>query len=671
MALIDLKSDLSKFRSSSPTPRTPLPTDSNLDIDINPTKFSPAEKYTPSMLNSYSYTESFPTKNSKFDQGIVSITNQVGSGTPFRYSDQANIRYGNQSAVFSLGSSYLNSYRPTDNLESKLLNVSLDKKAIDLQYKKLNLTSDEHNPYNSYLTQPYVLRGIQRKGDEIPQRWGFGIGFDDGLIRSGAVTMADRILADTARIAKFMASPKGLLWIVKQVGLGLSNPKVEATGGAFTRQTRIHTGVTSLLSVAGTGLGLHFTRHGIPFANESASYEAVKRAQLLNIKDNRLIKLKSELISPNTNTAELVATALSGFNGQPITELSGLAGPNSVYGIGTTTIRRYSNTTGLETSETLASKNGEFPAGFNVLPDIKSYATLAYSQIPKKKSKSIVDFRDIRDEKTTPGYYDTNNLETKYGFRNIGKVGNASNKDYSATGLDSFIVNGIEFTGNNRKILVEKSIFRGDAINALDIGNASSNEVYGPNANDFIKFYFEDGEQSKNVMVFRATLTGFSDSFNPGWDKIDIMGRPEGAYIYTSFERNVSFNFTVAALSRSEMIPMWRKLNYLASYTMPDYTGTRVSGPFMRITVGDLFQQTPGFISSLSYSIPDDATWDIAEDYTENPDAKQLPMIVEVAMSFTIVGDYKPQNMGRVYSLSPKGDKDSIPGQWLTGAKTN
>jgi hypothetical protein len=115
---------------------------------------------------------------------------------------------------------------------------------------------------------------------------------------------------------------------------------------------------------------------------------------------------------------------------------------------------------------------------------------------------------------------------------------------------------------------------------------------------------------------------------------------------------------------------MWRKLNYLASYTMPDFNGNaRPSGPFMRITIGDLFNQTPGFITSLSYTIPDDATWDIADDAGPgNLDPKQLPMVVEASVSFTIVGDYRPQMHGRVYSLSPGGTRRAVEGQWLSDA---
>ena len=68
----------------------------------------------------------------------------------------------------------------------------------------------------------------------------------------------------------------------------------------------------------------------------------------------------------------------------------------------------------------------------------------------------------------------------------------------------------------------------------------------------------------------------------------------------------------------------------------------------------------------MSYTIPDDATWDIAEDADSNPDAKQLPMVVEASVSFTIVGDYRPQMHGRVYSLSKNGTRKPEPGQWLS-----
>jgi hypothetical protein len=573
------------------------------------------------------------------------------------------------------------------------------------------------------------------------------------LIRGGVVTVADRVVSDTVRIAKFMASPKGLLWIVKQVGLGLTNSKVEAVGGTFGRQTRIHTGVASLLSVPGTPFGLHFTRHGIPFANESASYEnVIKEKQRTSAGEvySRLIDLQKEFdagkfysnkIIEGLSKVKIFKTKSLGSN-----ILSGLGGPGSVYGIGFTQIRRVTDTksdaveraarfgftqihsiesqyasaigkasTSTKTDELIklpgenvirnsridneiggVLPNGQFgnydkktpgndqKADLSTLATLKNtytstpnnpintYATLAYTKINKNaRSERKGDFRNGLDDsaKSFSGkkltadqnQYEKYNLETKYGFGNVGKVG-ADRSD-----PNKFLVDSTEFTKKKKDRFVLISIgdkFRGDKVTAIDIASpGKNNQVYTDTGQDLITFYFEDGEEGTNVMPFRCTMTGYSDSFTPGWDRIDIMGRPDGAYLYTTFERSVSFNFTVAALSRSEMIPMWRKLNYLSTYTMPDFNGSaRPSGPFMRISIGSLFKNTPGFISSLTYTVPDDTNWDIAEDAKTNKNAKQLPMVVDVAMSFTVVGDFRPQMMGRAYSLQGEGDwlKDSV-----------
>ena len=306
---------------------------------------------------------------------------------------------------------------------------------------------------------------------------------------------------------------------------------------------------------------------------------------------------------------------------------------------------------------------------------INAYLTLAYSKIPKTKNEN--SFRDFRNDTTdkiddiaksilgtgTNKDYYKDNLVSKYGFGTPGEAG------VDKSDPNNYIIQGDTYKGANRTILINTKGFRGDKVNAYDIGDVAKESVYEKGAEDFIKFYFEDGDIGRNVMVFRCTMNGFSDSFSPGWNRIDIMGRPDGAYLYTSFERSVSFNFSVNALSRAEMVPMWRKLNYLASYTMPDFSssGTKPGGPFMRITIGSLFQQTPGFIESLTYTIPDEATWDIAEDST-NLNAKQLPISMDVSMTFKIIGDYRPQLKGRVYSLSPYGSSKQ-PGNWLNDAE--
>jgi hypothetical protein len=43
-------------------------------------------------------------------------------------------------------------------------------------------------------------------------------------------------------------------------------------------------------------------------------------------------------------------------------------------------------------------------------------------------------------------------------------------------------------------------------------------------------------------------------------------------------------------------------------------------------------------------------------------------MIMEVSISITVIGDYRPQKMGRAYSLSPNGSTAAGVGNWLGDA---
>ena len=72
--------------------------------------------------------------------------------------------------------------------------------------------------------------------------------FTDGLIRGGAITHAERLITDVERITNFMATPKGLLFLTKQEGLQLSNPKVSAPSVNISRanQRTYNFGVNTL-----------------------------------------------------------------------------------------------------------------------------------------------------------------------------------------------------------------------------------------------------------------------------------------------------------------------------------------------------------------------------------------------------------------------------------------
>lgn len=200
---------------------------------------------------------------------------------------------------------------------------------------------------------------------------------------------------------------------------------------------------------------------------------------------------------------------------------------------------------------------------------------------------------------------------------------------------------------------------------------------------DFIKFYFTGkdvypgSELEDDVFVFRASISNLNDSFTPTWQPITALGRADKNYIYTDFTRQVTLDFKVHATSRDELRPMWRKLNYLATYTMPEYDVEHPTyrGKYLRMTVGDLFISQPVFINSLTYTLAGtDSTWEINLEEDEN--IKQVPHGIDVSMQFTFIGNQIPQYKGHAYSLHDeeqiKTDGSSNTpgnGNWLSDAK--
>jgi hypothetical protein len=208
--------------------------------------------------------------------------------------------------------------------------------------------------------------------------------------------------------------------------------------------------------------------------------------------------------------------------------------------------------------------------------------------------------------------------------------------------------------------------------------------LHKPEARDLIKFAFEvisndstgttkrynkegqidDITDAITTKVhFRAFLTNFSDNHGSEWASQKYMGRGENFYAYQGFTRDVSFQFKVAAQSKQEMLPLWQKLNYLASSLYPDYqTGTSfMRGNLHRLTLGEYFYRTPGILKSMNISVDDNYPWEIkysepetqkvfaTQDFTNitnrgkydfinsnsDADMMELPQVINVSCTFT------------------------------------
>ena len=191
-----------------------------------------------------------------------------------------------------------------------------------------------------------------------------------------------------------------------------------------------------------------------------------------------------------------------------------------------------------------------------------------------------------------------------------------------------------------------------DKITASPMYTGSGPDIDNQALNDSVKFRIaaiNNGNTNGEAvyMHFRAFIDDFSDSYTATWNSVDYVGRGESLYNYEKFGRTISLGFTVAAQSKAELIPMYKKLNYLASTLAPDYSGAGfMRGNMVRLTVGGYLYEQPGFITSLTYTIPQESSWEIAinEKGESDKSVKELPHMIKVSgFSFTPIHNFLPQ----------------------------
>ena len=164
---------------------------------------------------------------------------------------------------------------------------------------------------------------------------------------------------------------------------------------------------------------------------------------------------------------------------------------------------------------------------------------------------------------------------------------------------------------------------------------------------DLIPFYFNIlGAQAGNELPenkfiqFRALLDSFSDDFTGNWSGTQYIGRAEEFYTYQGFKREISLGFKLAAFSRNELVPLYKKLNKLAGSTAPTYNegGFFMRGTLVQLKVGDYLDKTTGFISSVGLSWDKNYSWETDE---EGLGTQKLPHILNVSVSFTPIHDFE------------------------------
>ena len=253
---------------------------------------------------------------------------------------------------------------------------------------------------------------------------------------------------------------------------------------------------------------------------------------------------------------------------------------------------------------------------------------------------------------------DAQNFEKRVNIGDSGQRGNNNYSDYAKGVLTKQEGGGSAYGSQTVNTIGSTGNLGLDKINSLPIYRSEA-VAKDPITNDFVKFRIaiidNDNPTFKTFMHFRAFLGPISDSYSADWSGFNYLGRGEKFYTYGGFDRKISLSWTVAAQSKEELIPMYKKLNYLASTLAPDYSPAGyMRGNLVQLTIGGYLYEQPGFITSLTYEMGEDSPWEIGIGTTETPDdssVKELTQIIRVSgFSFTPIHNFVPRKQRLEFS---------------------
>lgn len=565
-----------------------------------------------------------------------------------------------------------------------------------------NLPYGKDMPGGGDSRQPFVVRGVDT-------RWSPS-NFDDGLTPFGIVTLVSRTAADLSRVTQFLyTTTKGPLFLLKQTGLQRMNPNIRQLDLSFDKKitpTQLYNplGLNTLAQVALGGFGARFTKHGlIPQTPEQRSYE-----NFINSPEN---KDKSKL----QNLLTRLSKKITNKEGNPENQLvlyKYAGGPGSIFGIGNTTLKRYTflinnpivdSNSGvvsipIANLQAISKVNGVDYKGASVRLEPFDYmegstekavdlgaSFFSDSENNKFNLGSTYDFRayknainkslaESKGNVLPTSNYLQYNLEKRVGVATPRKAVNTV--DYTSTGSveNSDRINLISLYYSNVPSLEKGSL--------LDI---NSREVSRDTTRDLIKFKIKVYDNDRNLdpkgnsygvyILFRAYITNIRRNVTSKWDAYKYVGRGESFYAYDGFTETVTVSFTIAASSRAEMKPLYQKLNYLISTLAPDYSSSGLMrGNISELTIGDFLLYQPGIITSLDMIIDEDSNWEIALSEPENPvtggdsDMHELPQLIKCTMTFIPIYNFLPRKSVEAPFIGIDGLSETKEGkQWLKG----
>jgi hypothetical protein len=386
---------------------------------------------------------------------------------------------------------------------------------------------------------------------------------------------------------------------------------------------------------------------------------SISNGNIINIRSNAVNTFKNKLktllggVTSLLNTATRVANV---FGGNPtlnkinnkINQINRIAvpfldpmidqyvgGPGSVNGLGVTNIRRFDFTNTDATINAKANSQARYQSitgrsGGLLNKGIEFYAptTILYgsqdvefSPSPQKPvSEVATDFTKLFNQKyASHKIYGGADIKiagtnTQYKYREA----SVRYKNITDLGFERNPSTPFKYLKNNGKLADSAQFDRNDGENMS------------------ILFQLVDPFTAKNLhrIIFPAYINGFRVNTDATWNDVSYIGRSENLYVYTKFKRQVSFGFQIPCFNIVELRERHRALGALESSLAGKYNDrNKLGGILTRLYFGNYFKGETGIINNISYSIPDESSWDIDEKLAHN---------IDVSVNFTVIHNELP-----------------------------
>ncbi len=468
--------------------------------------------------------------------------------------------------------------------------VSLDNQDIDGQHKKFGGNKGLRTEPQLGFDQPFIIKEIGDRYDSL--------GFDDGIFRGGAALNLIRVAEDVTRFAKWTLTPKGIIWNLKQVLLQQQNA---------IKENRFY----NPLGVVGSIVpAIHLSRT----MGDGGFNPLVEPEYPSDSNKDRLQRLQEEWF-PAEET-DLGKTNFEKF----LDTASNLLGLNNEH----------------FTKPIQYVKSDKGPGGEDLKPEGNLITQRSKLETYKDKKFGQSNVENNTTKASAKGYETVQNIDVAV-RENVKKTVDA--KDYN-------LGKGLVKTENGGKL------YGFGVSNELQVpyhgtfGNLKEDNL----PKDFIKFRIRDAVNGK-WLIFPAYLGGIIDTVSPSYNVEQYLGRPDQIHVYGGTTRTISFDFKVAAMTKQEIPIIQEKMNYLVGLGYPTYkkmfTGddeARPVAPFIYLTIGDLWHNTPGYFNNITITTEENVTWEIDEGF-------QIPQVYTVAVEFVYIGKYLPHTTGKHFEI--------------------